>query len=191
MPLIGPSASGFKLSMRSKSLCFILFYALICISATQAWAKVPCPLGAKESELTLSRIMRNMGRYIGPAESVVLKGAAEPSAIDDSELQQAIKNLDVVVACTEAGMDIQNPSLLPLKALEAKEGDGRTAFLHSYTERMRLFADQTRQFQDLLQTQLDLPAHHRSFEEAQAHSKRMNDHIDLSHRTLSCWEILE
>lgn len=149
----------------------------------------PCPPGPNEVRLSIARVMRNLGRFLMAAEATALKGKSRSETVTDDELRKSILGLELAIACGEAAVELQNEDLVPAKALQLTGAD-REAYLLAYVERMNVFTDQIRNIKRMFESVLSAPADQRSYEDLYERSVEMNDHVNDSHRTLSCWEVL-
>lgn len=60
-----------------------------------------CPLGAKEDHLTVQRVMRNFGRFVGVADNVCVLAlnSWRHEPIPDAKLTEAIDKLSMAIDC--------------------------------------------------------------------------------------------
>ncbi|MGZ3652467.1 MAG: hypothetical protein ACXVB9_19430 [Bdellovibrionota bacterium] len=132
-----------------------------------------CPKGDHEASLTLSRVMRNFGRFTMIADSVAINGLQNPASIGDSDIQNAIDKLVLAEACAAAVVADRDESLLPQKAGDLHGAD-RDAYIKLLRDTMQDFADGLRAYQGVYQDLLAAPPALRSFEKA----KKWADEID-------------
>ena len=78
-------------------------------------ASVACPLGAKEDHISIQRVMRNLGRFIMPAEMISLRSVNPYEVITDVQLQEAISKLTVLISCAQAVIDQPAGDMVPLQ----------------------------------------------------------------------------
>ncbi len=80
-----------------------------------------CPIGEKEDQLTIQRVMRNFGRFLMPTELIAYSSTNSEENIPVTDLHQAIEKLYLAESCTTEV--IKNPSgdLLPLSVQQMSE----------------------------------------------------------------------
>jgi len=139
-----------------------------------------CPLGDHETALTLSRVMRNFGRFTMIADSVAVNGLQNPAAIKNSDIQNAIDKLVLAEACAAAVVHDSNESLLPLKAGDLR-GPERDAYVKLLHETMQDFEDGLVAYQSVYQDLLAAPPASRTFEKAKAWADEIDARATRAH----------
>lgn len=89
-----------------------LLVILMIVVGMGAWTQA-CPLGTNEEHLTIQRVMRNFGRFIVPAEMLVYRGQNKDDIITDSQLQEAIEKLSLVISCADAVLENPTGDMIP------------------------------------------------------------------------------
>lgn len=142
-----------------------------------------CPLGPGETELSLSRVMRNFGRHLMPADRMVQKATMGGGQdIPNAELENAIQNLAVVVSCVDATL-AGGENVWPRKARELS-GDARAAYLRRFAISLRTFRAEVEDYAAELRRLLTLPVPGRDFTPAKALMKAVEDAANKAHETL-------
>lgn len=159
----------------------ILIFAFFLLSPSFASS---CPLGPGETELSLARVMRNFGRHLMPADRLVQKATMGGGQdIPNSELENAIQNLAVVMGCVDATLADGTDRLWPRKARELS-GDARAAYLRRYAIALRSFRVEVEDYSAELSRLLRLPVPGRDFSAARALSKAVTEAANKAHETL-------
>lgn len=159
----------------------ILILAALLLAPTFASA---CPLGPGESELSLARVMRNFGRHLMPADRAVQKGTMGGGQdVPNPELENAIRNLAVVVSCVDATLASRSEALWPRKARELS-GEAREAYLRRFAISLRAFRAEVEDYSNEFTRLLSLPVPGRDFAPARALSKAVEEAANRAHETL-------
>lgn len=111
---------------------------LLTVVAILPLSSFACPLGAGESKLTLTRVMRHFGKGINPADKAAKKGEQAPQDVTEAELETAIEGLGVAMSCAQAVATDRSGDLYPKKAAELS-GDARERYLNLFFSRMNEF----------------------------------------------------
>lgn len=142
-----------------------------------------CPIGAKEDHLTISRVMRNFGRYSREAESLTLLGKDYPLDVKESVLDKAITDLNLVVSCADAVINDPSGDLLPVAA-DDYTGIERENYILKFVNFMQEFKVSTLHFQSLLVMEKNKAPSDRNYKNAYEYTKKFNEIIDLAHKEL-------
>lgn len=142
-----------------------------------------CPLSPKEDHLTISRVMRNFGRYSREAESLTLTGKDFPLDVKESILDKAINDLNIVVICAEAVINNPTGDLLPTAA-DDYTGIERENYILKFVNFMHEFKASTLHFQSLLINEKNKNLANRNYKIAYEYTKTFNEIIDLAHKEL-------
>lgn len=142
-----------------------------------------CPLGAGETELTISRVMRNFGRGLMPSERLLQK-ALMGTEIPDAELDNGIAQIAVVLSCADAAIGDRVGNVWPRKAHDL-QGAAREAYLALYRSRLNEFRVAVVDFREELARQRALPAAQRDFRASKEKDVALNDAANRAHETLN------
>lgn len=168
-------------------MIWMLKIVFICIlidsTVVRAADVVTCPLGAKEDQLTLARVMRNFGRFFSKAESLSIRGAQDSSLVSEKEMDQAISDLDIVVACAQSVLKTQTGDLLPSRVGDLS-GSEREKYISQFIGFMSDFENQILNFKKILLEQRKISAENRDFRQAHFISQQLNDLINKAHDQL-------
>jgi hypothetical protein len=156
---------------------------LIILLAIFPLAIEACPISPKEDHLTISRVMRNFGRYSRDAESLALTGKDFPLDVKESILDKAISDLNIVVTCAEAVINNPTGDLLPV-AVDDYTGFERENYILKFINFMHEFKASTLHFQSLLITEKNKNLADRNYQIAYEYTKKFNEIIDLAHKEL-------
>lgn len=121
-----------------------------------------CPLGDKESKLTLYRVMTNFGRYTLAPDRVTRKGLADPAAVTDAEIADAAASIQVAESCAAAVVGDRTDSLLPSKARHLT-GAERDAYIQLFRDTMAFFLESLKAYEQSFRDQAALPRAQRNF----------------------------
>lgn len=159
----------------------ILILAALLLAPTSASA---CPLGPGETELSLTRVMRNFGRYLMPADRMVQKALMGGGQdIPNAELENAIQSLGVVMGCVDGTLASRSEALWPRKARELS-GEAREAYLRRFAIALRAFRAEVEDYRAELTRLHSLPVPGRDFAPAKALSKAVEEAANRAHETL-------
>lgn len=133
----------------------------------QAQSQAVCPLGAKDTKLTLQRVMINFGKFTMKAEGLARVGSAT-----DEEIAAAVSDLETAAACAQAVIDGGDEDLMPSKAHDLT-GTDHDQFVAQFKQAMGMFRSALDAFASAL--------NRRDFADAQAQKKLVNDIADEAH----------
>lgn len=160
-----------------------VFLILFC-SHLFAQDSLVCPLGEKEDHLTIQRVMRNFGRYTRHPQFISLKGVQWPSDITDLDIEKAVADLDIVVACARAVVTKPEGDLLPtyFADLSAEE---RSLHMLKYLEWLRKFIIEVQLFQSMFRelSNVDFRIQDQ-FKKLEQQSKKMDQVVNEAHEYL-------
>ena len=122
----------------STSLKLMSFLLLIFAFAPTAKAQV-CPLGARDTQLTIQRVMINFGKFTAKADDVVTQGLNDFSSVTEADLVAATQDLAVAQACAMAVVQGGSDDLLPAGAKKLS-GTDRDQYVAEFTQAMSMFA---------------------------------------------------
>ncbi len=168
--------------MKSQALVLAFLVQLIALLPLSSQA---CPLGAKETHLTVQRVMMNFGKYVGQADYVVLLGAKYPNeTVTDAQIADAVSRLGLAITCAEAVINNPTGDLLPGKSIFL-EGDALKEYIEDYVYFMTDFRDALVHYKASFEAIGAVKAADRNWDELYAESKKLNDLIDHAHRKMS------
>lgn len=147
------------------------------------YAAFACPLGAKEERLSFQRVMRNFGRFIMPAEMIAYRGQNKYEKITDSQLQEAIEKLSLVLSCANAVLENPMDELLPVASRSLTE-PAKADYIDSYLFFMDEFKASVAEYQAVYIKLLAQPETERNFAPLLSMTKRQNALIDWAHKRL-------
>lgn len=143
-----------------------------------------CPLGAKEDHLTISRVMRNFGRFTLPADSLCLKGINPPEreSISDSQITDAIAKLSLAVDCAEAVLKNPTGDVLPSHLELMTDAKAKAQVVDDYIYFMTDFRDGLKEYQDILGKLLTQPSAERNYTEANDKRQELDTLVERAHK---------
>lgn len=147
-------------------------------STAHAQAAPVCPIGKKDTELTLQRVMINFGKFLSPADSVVMDGTMNPSTVTDASLQEGIDGLAVSIACAHAVVEMKSEALMPAGARKLT-GAERDSYNAAFQQAMAQFEQALVDYASTLQALIGAPA--KDFAAADAQKKLVNKLADEAH----------
>jgi hypothetical protein len=156
--------------MRAFILALIFMVSIILgFSQAQAQAQTQavCPLGVKDTKLTLQRVMINFGKFTMKAEGLARVGSAT-----DEEIAAAVSDLETAAACAQAVIDGSDEDLMPSKAHDLT-GTDHEQFVAQFKQAMGMFRSALDAFAAAL--------NRRDFADAQTQKKLVNDIADEAH----------
>jgi hypothetical protein len=145
----------------------LILLASLVLGLPQAHAQATCPLGAKDTKLTLQRVMINFGKFTMKAEELARTGAAT-----DDEITAAVSDLETAAACAQAVVDATDADLMPGKASDLT-GPDRDQFIAQFKQAMATFKAALESFASAL--------NRHDFADAQVQKKLVNDIADEAH----------
>lgn len=164
---------------------FLILALLIQIAAIFPSNSQACPLGANEQTLTVQRVMRNFGKYIGDADQVVLLGAKYPNeAITDAQITTAINEIALAMTCAEAVINNPSGDLLPSKTAFLT-GDALKEYVQDYVDFMTEFHDALTHYEASFEALATQKASDRNWQSLYDESQKLNDLIDHAHKKMS------
>lgn len=168
-----------------KKIIFItLAFAFNFFMITNASAAT-CPLGAKDDHLNIHRIMINYGKFVGPADHIVLLGARYPNeTVTDADISSSIDQLASAIACAQAILDNPTGEMLPDKA-SFLTGQAQQDYIDDFVYFTNEFRDALEVYRNSFIKMLATPKESRNWELLYAESKELNDLIDHAHRKTS------
>lgn len=168
-----------------KKIIFVALALTFNFFMTANASAATCPLGAKDDHLTVHRIMINYGKYVGPADHIVLLGARYPNeTVTDSDISTSIDQLGLAIACAQAILDNPTGDLLPDKA-SFLTGQEQKDYIDDFVYFTNEFHDALVVYRDSFKKMLATPKASRNWELLYAESKELNDLIDHAHRKTS------
>lgn len=164
-----------------KQALLLLFAFVVAPMASFA---VTCPLGPKETTLTVQRVMLNFGRYYANFDDLAYKARNPNETITDQDMQTAINNLEVAIACADEVIKNPTADTLPTKLSTIKDEAQRKDLIDSYLYFMEDFKDGLVECRQLVQTVLAQNPGERNYSPFIEKSKEMNERIDHAHSKL-------
>lgn len=156
----------------------LIFFALVTSTAAQT-----CPLGAKEDHMTIQRVMRNLGRFIMPAEMISLRSVNVYEVITDQQLEEAIAKLNLVISCAQAVIDQSTGDMVPMHARRF-EAEKLKTYMDDLVFYMDEFQEELLTYQNLFIVELAKEKSLRNFTAIQKQTKRQDIFIDRAHKIL-------
>lgn len=158
---------------------------LLIVFAFLVWGQsaFACPLGVKEEHLTFQRVMRNFGRFVMPAEMIAYRGQNKYEVITDTQLQEAIEKLSLVISCAHAVLENPTEVLIPAAGRKLVEPE-KSEYLESYLFFMDEFKASVTDYQSVFIKLLAQPSAERNFIPLLDLTKKQNALIDRAHRKL-------
>ncbi|MDG0816878.1 cytochrome b562 [Bdellovibrio svalbardensis] len=167
-----------------KSRVFVLAF-LVQIFTLLPMESQACPLGAKESTLTVQRVMLNFGKYIGQADHIALLGAKYPNeTVTDAQIADAVNKIGLAISCAEAVIANPTGDLLPSKATFL-EGDALKEYIEDYVYFMTDFRDAMIHYKASFAALGVTKAADRDWNSLYEESEKLNDLINHAHRKMS------
>lgn len=145
-----------------------------------------CPLGAKETHLTVQRLMRNFGSYTLKADSLCLEGVNrwERDSITEERFPEAIHKLDLAILCAEEVLKDPTGDVLPSKISFIKDEKEIAELVDDYIYFMTDFKDGLIEYREIFKKlQAQKPAE-RNFEEANIKRQDLDTLVERAHRKL-------
>lgn len=156
----------------------LIFVSQAALAAVPVAAPVVCPLGAKDSELTIQRVMINFGKFTSKADDVVMQGSMSAASVGMADLQNAASDLLIAKACAEAVVQGGSDELLP-GSVSKLTGAARDQYVAAFTQAMSTFAgaldDYARALTDLAGSPI------KDYTAAIAQKRRVSDMADQAH----------
>ncbi|MGE5086742.1 MAG: hypothetical protein ACM3MG_10610 [Bacillota bacterium] len=160
----------------------LLIFAFIL--APMASFAVTCPLGPKETTLTVQRVMINFGRYYADFDDLAYKARNPNESITDNDMQRTIENLEVAIACADEVIKNPTPDSLPSKLSTIQDEAQRKDLIDSYLYFMEDFKEGLMECRQLVQTVLAQNPTERNYSLFIEKSNEMNERIDHAHSKL-------
>ena len=158
----------------------IILSSLILFSVS---ASLACPLGPKETELTISRVMRNFGRFIMPSEALVQKSKNDAGSITETDFTNAITGIEGAAECAFTVLSDKSGKLIPSRADEF-QGDARTQYLQKFYAHMNDFYSGLLEEDQLLKQQMRLPNQNRNYQLLKDKAQDIRDRATAAHGDL-------
>ncbi len=165
---------------RMIKLAFKLFFLAALTVSSSAFA---CPLGAGESQLSLTRVMRNFGKYLAPAEASIRKGLQAPESVTDQELLAVGSALKIALGCADLAASDRSGNLFPRKSSELS-GEARERFLRKFFANMNAFAEEIREYARVFSELSVMPAGERAYAAAREQLRLVMAAADHAHKSL-------
>lgn len=142
-----------------------------------------CPLGVNEDHLTIQRVMRNFGRFIMPAESLVYRGQNKAEKITDAELEEAIMKLSLVISCANAVIESPAGDLIPTVARSLPAAQ-KAKYIEKLVYFMEEFKLSVTEYQNRFIEMQTRPQNLRDFTELYGKTKEQDALIERAHQKL-------
>ncbi|MBX2994461.1 MAG: hypothetical protein KF681_06560 [Bdellovibrionaceae bacterium] len=157
-----------------------LIFSVLSLAAALADA---CPLGPRETELSLARVMRNFGRGTMQASTSIQRGTRDAGDVTEAMFKASIDGLAMAQSCVEAALTVNTREMLPLKARDLS-GAALDSYMVKYHALMREFAVILNDFRNEFIKQSELAVGQRDFGAAAALEKTMNEKVNEAHGLL-------
>jgi hypothetical protein len=158
---------------------FSLFAALMVCSAI---AHAECPLGEKETHLTIHRVMRNFGRFVTPADMVTIKGVNPNEKVNDQELTIAIEKLGYVVDCAQAVLDNPTGDMLPTDAHNIEDAKTRQEYVDDFLYFMTDFRDGLIEYREMFKKTLLQKPEERDYKPLREKCIELDNLVEHAHK---------
>lgn len=143
-----------------------------------------CPLGAKETHLTVQRVMRNFGRYISDADHLCVKGQNPSEKVTDAEITLATANLGLAIACANEVLKNPTGDVLPSKLELMTDEKEKAELIDDYVYFMTDFRDELVLYRSMFQNVLAQPASERDFQEVNEKRQDVDQLVNRAHKKL-------
>lgn len=164
--------------MSLRMIAFIIFF-------TPLVSFAECPLGAKETDLTIQRAMRNFGRFIMYADHLSIKSKNFAETIEDVEIIEAIGKLDLVIACAEQILkDPTKEDVLPSKIHFMTDVKEKNELIDDYVYFMTDFKDAVTEYRGIFRNILTQKPSERNYSEAYEKYQDINNLVNRAHKKL-------
>lgn len=160
-------------------LSFVFVLALFPVAALAV-----CPLGEKETHLTVHRVMRNFGRFTMDADYLCVKASNPAEKVMDAEITEAITKLDMAIDCASEVLKNPTGELLPSKLNLMNDEKEKADLVDDYIYFMTDFKDGLTQYRDLFKNLLAQPAAERNFTEADEKRQELDHLVTRAHKKL-------
>ncbi|WP_413292724.1 hypothetical protein ACLSU7_14995 [Bdellovibrio sp. HCB185ZH] len=160
-----------------------ILLAIALLAPAMSLAQVTCPLRNGESELTINRVMRNFGKYTVDAETVARKIGDPWDKLTDKDIQVAVENLNIAIACADAVLVNPTEAVLPTKGSLMDE-KAKAELKEYYLYFMDDFKTFLIEYRDLLAKTLATPESQRDLAAIVAKNQEMNDKVNHAHKKL-------
>lgn len=157
-----------------------LIFAVVSLAAALADA---CPLGPRETELSLARVMRNFGRGTMQASTSIQRGTRDAGDVTEAMFKASIDGLGMAQSCVEMALTMNTREMLPLKARDLS-GAALDSYLVKYHALMREFSVILMDLRGEFIKQAALAASERNFSAAANLEKAMNEKVNEAHGLL-------
>ncbi|WP_413582570.1 hypothetical protein [Bdellovibrio sp. HCB288] len=147
-------------------------------------AKETCPLRNNETELTINRVMRNLGKYFADAETVARKIGDPWDKVTDQDIEKGIAGLNISIACAEAVMANPTESVLPSKGGLMTDPKEKQELKEYYLYFMEEFRDALVEYRDLLVKTLATPEAQRDYAPIVEKNQEVNNKINKAHKKI-------
>ncbi|WP_413290425.1 hypothetical protein [Bdellovibrio sp. HCB337] len=147
-------------------------------------ALAECPLGAKETHLTVNRVMRNFGKFVMEADYLCVRAANPVEKVTDADINTAITKLGMAIDCADQVLKDPTGDVLPSKLVFITDEKEKAEYVDDYIYFMTDYKDGLGQYRDMFKALLAQPAAERNFTEA--NEKRLElDHLVMrAHKKL-------
>ena len=160
---------------QARLLLFTLVFAPLASFA------VTCPLGAKETTLTVQRVMMNFGRYYAGFDDLSYKARTPEETITDKDLETAGNNLEVAIACADEVLKNPTADVLPSKLTVMTDEAEKKDLIDSYLYFMEDFKEGLTECRQMVAMLLAQKPEDRKYDQLIEKSKEMNERIDHAH----------
>lgn len=164
-----------------KKVNTLLLGVLTLLTLGSAKAMAECPLGQKETQLSIQRVMRNFGRFTLNADAISLKGLNPHDKVTDAELQVAIEKLGLAIDCAQAVLDNPTGSMLPDEATWLKD-KAREDYISDFLYFMEDFRDKLVEYQQLFKDTLQQTPEERDYNSIRKKCLELDKLVEHAHK---------
>ena len=165
----------------SKTILLALSLLLMPLASMAA-----CPLGAKEDHLTVQRVMRNFGRFVGFADNicVIALNSWVRDPIPDAKLMEALDKLGMSIDCANDVLKNPTGDVLPSKLILMKDEPAKAELVDDYIYFMTDYRDGLTEYRELFQKLLTQKPEERDFTEANEKRLELDKLVERAHKKL-------
>lgn len=161
-------------------ISLIILGLLILPFATMA----DCPLGQKDSHLTIGRLMRNFGRYTADADYICIKSKNPREKISDAEITDATADLGIAIECAEQVLKNPTGDVLPTKLVFMTDEKEKAKLVDDYIYFMTDFKDALIEYRKVISELGTMKPSERNYSEACEKYEDVDNLVNRAHKKL-------
>lgn len=143
-----------------------------------------CPLGEKETHLTVQRVMRNFGRFTGDADYLCVKSKNPHETITDAEITDVITKLGLVILCAEQVLKDPTGDVLPTKLVFMPDEKEKSELVDDYIYFMTDFKDAVIEYRNIFIGLLAQNPSERTYTEVCEKYQDVDNLVNRAHKKL-------